>query len=141
MKEIIGVILLIAETILIFYLSHVGYQIISGQREKLGPIPTYGIGVLYVGGMIWGFHLVGASFTTSIAMLYLIYLIAVLTTSLYEMFKTPLIVISKPEIISKKNIFINILTQIIIISILLGLIVLIVAAGYRYYFKGIEPGL
>lgn len=140
-KMISGIFMIVAETFLIFYVSHIGYQIISRQRKKLGLLTAYSIGVVYVGGMILGFRLIGASITVAIAMLYLIFLVAMITTLIYEMAQTPFILVSKPESTSKKSIFLNILTQIIIISILFGLIVIIVIAGYRYYFKGILPGL
>ncbi len=134
MQVIIGIILIMVGIFFSFYFGHFAYLVQTKQREGLGPI-AFLFPILYCGIVMLGFYLLGTSIVTAIAMGNLIGIVGYIGTTIYEMSKQPFIPLSKTAGSTKVKTIIEILLQLILISILLWLVVIIAITGYKFYFK------
>lgn len=133
MKELIGIVLLLAGTYFSFYFGHLAYLVQAKQREGLGPLVFF-VPPLYGGSIAVGFYWLGTSGITAIALGNLFSIVGYIGSGIYHMSKTPFIALSKPEEGSKAKVVISLIIQVILISVLVWLLVIIGIVGYRNYF-------
>ncbi|TAN40519.1 MAG: hypothetical protein EPN25_07205 [Nitrospirae bacterium] len=136
LKQVFGIGIALVGTIANIIGQIIGFQIHAGEREALGILKAGYIGLAIYGAIELGLWLAGVSWPLCHAITLLIFFITGISILFIQMFRSPFEVLDK-----KKTSPILRLMEIVLIFVLIWLLGITSVAGYKYYVKGIEPGM